>query len=237
MFKLLLFLLSILTFPLFSADKDDYVVCIHGFMGAPWNMHFLEKNLRREGWDVVNWKYASRDRFIAEHAEQLVQNLIDLAEVKAGQPIHFVTHSMGALVLLAALNHPLCPQEAKIGKIVLIAPPLKGTHWGRWIGQFSVARWIAKDFSGRELMTKSNFDDLGNYPDSLEGVLVIAGTLGFNPFLEGKNDGTVALHETFLSIPHEHVVINRGHKTIVFSKKVYGLISQFLENNSSRERT
>ncbi len=83
-------------------------------------------------------------------------------------------------------------------------------------------------------MTKSNFDDFGNYPDSLEGVLVIAGTLGFNPFLEGKNDGTVALHETFLSIPHEHVVINRGHKTIVFSKKVYGLISRFLENNSSR---
>jgi len=219
----------ILGHSLFSAEKGDTLVCVHGFMGAPWNMHFLAKNLRRDGWDVVNWKYPSRDRTISEHGEQFLLKLIDLAERKPGQPIHFVTHSLGGLVLLSALNHPSCPQEAKIGKVVLIAPPIKGSSWGRWVGQFSLARWLAKDFSGHELMTQLNFDDLGNFPDSLEHILVIAGSLGINPLLPKGNDGTLAIHETFLSTPHEHVVVKRGHKTIVFSKKVCGLILQFFE--------
>jgi pimeloyl-ACP methyl ester carboxylesterase len=229
LFKILLFCLLLLTCSLFSAEKNDYLLCIHGFMGSHWNMRFLEKNLRKEGWDVINWTYPSRECYISEHAEQLVQDLIDLAAKKPGQPIHFVTHSMGALVLLASLNQPLCPQEAKIGKVILIAPPSQGTYWGRWIGQFSLARWAAKGFSGQELMTKSSFNDLGNYPHSLEGVLVISGSLGFNPLLAGKNDGTVSVQETLLSTPHEHVLIRRGHKTIVFSKKTYGVIRQFLE--------
>ena len=78
-------------------------------------------------------------------------------------------------------------------------------------------------------MTKSQFEYLGNYPSSLEGVLVIAGSLGFNPLLEGKNDGTLAVGETFLSTPHEHIVVKQGHKTMLLSKKTYSLISRFLK--------
>lgn len=204
-------------------------------MGAPWNMHYIEKNLKKDCWDATNWKYSSRDCFIEQHAEKLVCYLTELANQKPNQPIHFVAHSMGGLVLLAALNHPLCPKEAKIGKLVLLAPPIKGSYWGRWLGQFSFARHIAKDFSGHELMTKTQFDYLGNYPSSLEGVLVIAGSLGFNPLLKGENDGTLAVSETLLSTPHEHVIIKRGHKTIVFGKETYRLISRFLQD-SDRDR-
>ncbi len=235
MFKAFIFLLLGLIPSLFCAEKEGSVVCIHGFLGAPWNMRFLEKNLEKDGWEVVNWKYPSRDRFIAEHGKQLVQDLIEIAEKKPGQPIHFVTHSMGSLVLLAALNHPQCPKEAKIGKVVLIAPPIQGSHFGRWLGKFSPARWMAKGFSGNELMTKSSFDDLGNYPASLQDILVIAGTLGFNPMLNGVNDGTVALQETTLPVPHKRVTIKRGHKTIVFSKRVYDLTRDFLEKQRSEK--
>lgn len=230
LFKIVTFFLFLIP-SIFAISKEESVVCIHGFMGASWNMHFLEKKLRKDGWDTINWHYPSRDRFIEEHAKELVSYLISLVDRKPKTPIHFVAHSMGSLVLLAALNDPLCPQEAKVGKVVLLAPPLKGSYWARWVGQFSLIRWIAKDFSGYELMTKPNFDDLGNYPSSLEGVLVIAGSLGFNPICGEKNDGTLALKETFLSTPHERAEIKRGHKTIIFSKKAHTLISQFLKNN------
>ena len=53
---------------LFSSTKEDYVVCIHGFLGAPWNMRPLEKSLKKDKWDVVNWGYPSRERLIEEHA-------------------------------------------------------------------------------------------------------------------------------------------------------------------------
>lgn len=230
MFKLLIIFVFLIP-SLFAINKREQVVCLHGFMGAPWNMHFIEKRLKRDQWNAVTWQYSSRDCFIEEHAEKFVFYLIELASHNHNQPIHFVAHSMGGLVLLAALNHPLCPQEAKIGKVVLLAPPARGTHFGRWMGQFSLAKWIAKDFSGQELMTKTQFDYLGKYPSSLEGVLVIAGSLGFNPLLEKRNDGTLAVSETCLSTPHKHVVIKRGHKTIIFGKRIYHLISQFLESN------
>jgi len=221
--------LTVLSNCLFASEKKQTVVCLHGFLGASWNMRFIEKNLNKDHWNAVSWEYPSRERYIEEHGKKLVPYLKELAKTKPGQPIHFVAHSMGSLVLLVALNHPECPREAKIGKVVLLAPPLKGSVWGRWLNQFSIAKHLAKEFSGHQLMTKSDFSDLGNYPDSLQDVLVIAGSFGFNPMISGQNDGTLAVQETVLPTPHRHVVIARGHKTIIFSKKAYVLIKSFLE--------
>lgn len=231
--KKIYFFLIISSFSLFSTETNPSVVCIHGFLGGKWTMHYLGKNIKREGFDVLNWKYPSTKRSIQSHSHHLVQELRSISENKPNKPIHFVTHSMGALVLLGALNHPNCPKEAKIGKLILISPPLKGSKWGRWLHRFSLIRWLAKDFSGKELMTQENFDYLGEYPHSIQNILVIAGTFGFNPFLKGKNDGTLLLEETFLSTSHERIVVNRGHKTIVFSKKVCGIILDFLSFDKS----
>lgn len=233
MLKKIFLVVIILVCPIFSVEKDQSVVCLHGFMGSPWNMSFLKKNLKKDGWDVVNWGYPSRDKYIRQHADELVLELVNLSRKRPGKPIHFVTHSMGSLVLLSALNHPDCPYEAKIGKIALIAPPLKGASWGRWLGKFSFARLIAKGFSGKELMEKPNFDELGNYPQSLDEILVIAGNLGVNPFIKGRNDGMVAVEETDLPVPHKRVVLLRGHKTIIFSKKVCSLVCEFLRQDTN----
>lgn len=209
--------------------SDDFVVCIHGIMGGPWCMKFLEKNLKQDGWNVVNWGYPSTDDYIKNHGEILVKQLNILAMEKPNRPIHFVTHSMGSLVLLAALNHPDAPLEAKIGRMVLIAPPLQGSAWARWLGKFAIARRILKNYSGKELMTMHNYlEAFGDYPSSIEKTLVIAGSLGFNPILKEANDGTVAVKETFLLSPHELVIVKSGHKTIFYSKKVSKLTREFL---------
>ena len=224
-----LIMLSLTFASVFSAEKDETVVCIHGFMGGQWSMRYIEKKLTRDGWDVVNWEYPSRQAFIRDHASHLVEELQSVVKQKPGKPVNFVVHSMGSLVLLSALNMPNCPEEAKQGEIVLITPPLQGASYGRWLNQFSLARSVAKDFSGAELLTKENFKDLGEYPQTIQRILVIAGSLGFNPVIRGQNDGTVAVDETQMSRPHERVVIRRGHKTIVFSPRVYKIISSFFK--------
>ena len=213
-------------------DSKCWVVCIHGFLGSTWNMCFLAKNLRKNQWDVDNWRYSSRENLISEHGAKLAQHLIKLAKKRPKKPIHFVAHSMGALVLLSALNHSLCPEEAKVGRIALVAPLLKGSSWARWLGQFSFFRWFLKDFSGKELTQETNFDKFGTYPDSLEKILVITGKASINPFFEEENDGTLSIYETSLDQPHERFVVNCGHKTILFSKKVCWLISNFFLRNS-----
>ncbi|MEM7175514.1 MAG: alpha/beta fold hydrolase [Chlamydiota bacterium] len=213
-------------------DNKCWLVCIHGFLGSPWNMCFLAKNLRKNQWDVDNWRYSSRKLCISEHGAQLAQHLAKLAKKRPQKPIHFVAHSMGALVLLSALNHPSCPEEAKLGRVALIAPLLKGSSWARWLGQFSLVKWFLKDFSGRELIEESDFSRLGSYPDSLEKILVVAGKASVNPFFKEENDGTISIYETFLEQPHERFVVNCGHKTILLSKKVCHLVSNFFLKDS-----
>ena len=128
-------------------------------------MNFLEKNLKQDNWNVVNWGYPSRDDLIEAHGKALVKELISLSKNRPDKPIHFVTHSRGSLVLLAALNHPDAPIEAKIGRVVLIAPPLQGSKWARWVSQFAIIRSILKKFAGKELSTETDyFNFLGKYP-------------------------------------------------------------------------
>ena len=230
--KKFLFLFVIFSFSLFATEKHSPIVCIHGFMGGPWCMHFIAKNLVKDGWHVINWSYPSRNDSIQAHAEKLIIELNCIVQQYPNEPIHFVTHSMGSLVLLKALQHQDCPKEAKIGKVVLMAPPAKGSIFARWLHKFAWARWIAKEFAGKELMTTENFEGEKTYPESLNKILVIAGTFGINPICKGENDGTVGVNETFLTCPHEHISVRWGHKTMIFSKKVCGVIRSFFLEDS-----
>lgn len=211
-------------------EAKQPLVCIHGILGAPWNMHLYAKNFARKGFIVTNWGYPSREKNIEEHGANLAQELKKIARQNPGEPIYFLGHSMGCLVIRSALNHPDCPKEAKIGRAVLLAPPNKGSTYARFLNSFSFPRWIAQDWAGKQLFTKKNFDYLGEFPDTMDKVMVIAGTFGLNPFIKGDNDGSVAVEETKLNTPHKLVTINRGHHTIVMSKDVYGLALNFFKN-------
>jgi len=216
------FLLAlIVSFSLLAQEDQQQLVCIHGFLGATWNMHLLSKNFTKKGWDVTNWGYSSREKTIKSHSKDLVLELCKLAKKQPGKAMDFLAHSMGCLVLRAALNHPDCPHEAKIGKAVLLAPPNKGSAYAQFLNGFSLIRSFAKEMSGKELLTEGDFEHLGQMPSSMENVLVIAGNGGYNPVIVGENDGTVAVSETCLSTPHQHIVLNTGHKTILFNKDTF----------------
>ncbi|MBA3957439.1 MAG: hypothetical protein H0X51_03460 [Parachlamydiaceae bacterium] len=207
--------------------KNEKLITIHGFFGSPWNMYFLVKPLEKEQMSISHWGYASRDKKIQEHAEDLVRQLQEEAVQNPGKPINFLTHSMGGLILRAGLNHPDCPLEAKVGRAVLLAPPNQGAVWGRMIAEFSLANYIGRDQSGKELMTERDFEHLGQFPDTME-VMVIAGNFSLNVLIPGENDGTVAVEETYLTTPHQHVIIKQGHKSILLSKQASELAKDFL---------
>lgn len=223
------FLLLLFSFSTSSLIAKERLVCIHGIMGSPWSLYLYAKNFRKEGFEVTNWGYPSRSKKIEEHAADLVVELQKIAKDKPKEPIHFLGHSLGCLVIRCALNHPDCPQEAKIGRAVLLAPPNKGSSFARYLNGFPLPRMIASNFSGKQLFTKESFDDLGKFPDTMEEVLVIAGTLGINPFIEGSNDGAVSVEETALETPHKRITINRGHNSIVLSKDVFGYALNFFK--------
>ncbi len=222
------FVLTISPIVIFSCEERPTVVCIHGFFGSEWNMLYFRKHLLKDGWNVVNWGYPSRSATIKTHSEKLVLDLQQISQDHPGEPISFVAHSMGSLVLRAALNHHACPNEAQMGQIVLLAPPNQGSSYARMIAKLSLGRILLKEYAGLELSSKLDFDHLGEFPKTAN-VLVISGDSGWNPFLKGKNDGTLSLEETRLNSPHVSKEISTGHKTILISKKALFLAQEFLK--------
>jgi len=206
---------------------DETVVGVHGIFGNPTSLQFIVSGLKKEGREIINWGYPSRSKMIEQHGADLVQKVLRaVAEKHPGKPIHFVVHSMGGLVLRAALSHPDCPQEAKMGKAVLLGTPNKSPSWGRYLGQFELPKKFG-GIAGQQLMSQEGFDSIGELPSTVDA-LVIAGSAGINPFISGENDGTVAVEETHLKTPHRHIVLKTGHKLMLLDRKVRSAVAEFL---------
>ncbi|MCC5833047.1 MAG: alpha/beta hydrolase [Chlamydiales bacterium] len=218
----------------FLQAQEGSLVCLHGFFRSYRCMIPMGNTLKREGLEVYLWDYQSRQETIESHAQNLVEILKEIAKNKPGEPIHFTTHSFGGIILRSAVNLPDCPQEAKIGKAVLLAPPNKGAHLAHKANGCPVVRWFFGKKAGMQLLTynEHEMNSLGNFPDTMD-VMVIAGDKGnrfLGLFVNGPNDGKVLVEETRLPTPHEHRVLNVSHHWIMTSREVIKLTKEFILN-------
>ena len=199
-----------------SGSRRGTLVCVPGFLRGKGCLWAAGRALQADGWRVEHWAYPSRERTIARHAERLTAELNRIASAHPGEPIAFVTHSLGGLVVRAALNRPDSPTEARAGVAVLMAPPNRGSVLARRLRGSSLARLGFGPASGRELMEAEDFDGLGSFPEGMR-VLVVAGDFGFNPWIPGPDDGKVGVEETRLGTPHAFLKVHAGHSWIGWS--------------------
>jgi pimeloyl-ACP methyl ester carboxylesterase len=155
-----------------------------------------------------------------------------IAQQHPGEPINFVTHSLGGLIVRATVNHPKCPYEAKIGKAILLAPPNQGAALARRFQGCPMIRWIFGKKAGTQLLTYSAEDmsNLGQFPQTMQ-VMVIAGEKGtffYRHWEPVDNDGKVSVEETRLNSPHDHKVLRVGHSWIMTSRQSIALTKEFL---------
>lgn len=211
--------------------EQEVIICVHGVMRSSASMSYAACSLRKAGYHVENWGYPSRMKTIAEHGVDLAREIKRVSQVYPGRSIYFVTHSMGGLVLRAALNHPECPQIAKEGKAVLYAPPNRGSSFGRQMSSYGFVRQIYGEYSGAELLftEEDGFEKLGTFPETMS-VLVIAGTQSFNPLVSEESDGTVRVAETALKTPFKWETFPVNHTFIMWSPRVLRATVDFLKD-------
>lgn len=193
-------------------SSSHLVILLHGIARSTGTFSKMKKALTAQGYDSVVLSYPSTRATIEEHAKALSGVLNRL---KGTQTISFVTHSMGGLVLRQILaTDSAWKEKIEIGRIVMIAPPNQGSALARALKNSPLYKMIYGD-AGQQLT-----------PETVAGIAklkahqfaVIAGGQadgkGFNPFLDGDDDGTVKVSETHLAGAKDQMVVAALHAFI-----------------------
>jgi hypothetical protein len=212
------------------AHAQECVVLLHGLARTHYAMWWLERRLKQDHYWVVNQGYDSREKPIAE-LTPVVASSITACQQRHATPIHFVTHSLGGILVRSYFQQNKPTED--IGKVVMLAPPNHGSEivdryrqkfWFKWFGPAA--------------------QQLGTHADSLPNRLlpialpvgVIAGDYATNPLFKdlfpGANDGTVSVASTRLNNMQDFIVVDRGHTFIMNSAMVYQQILAFLRTGS-----
>jgi triacylglycerol lipase len=212
------------------------VVLLHGLGRTPRAMWALERAARARGYRVLNLGYASRRGDVAQHAETVARTLRDSAP--AGQ-LHFVTHSLGGIVLRQAVATGQLP-AGRVARVVMLAPPNGGSEVADAFRQRRALRRLGPVVLGPAGA------DLGTGADALVQRLppvpfelgVIAGTRSLNPvfsrLIEGENDGKVSVRRAAVPGMRAFLTVARSHTFLMLAPDVIAQTFTFLETGAFR---
>jgi hypothetical protein len=198
------------------------VFLVHGWGVRAVAMARLASALADEGLTVYNYDYPTSKRNIREHSEIFLTVYRRLLRTEKPAQVCFVTHSMGGILLRAALARMDEAECRRIEAVVMLGPPNRGSVLA-YFGDSRAARGINASLAD---MTPSPDSYVRNIPPPpfLPPVGIVA----------GRFDGKVALSSTLLpdGQPCERIVVPCTHPGLRDPKHTLDPILRFFRSKS-----
>ena len=217
------------------AAASECVVLLHGLARTSMSLNTMQQALEEDGFLTANIDYPSREHAIAELADIAVEQ--GLATCRAGedvQKIHFVTHSLGGILVRQYLSEEAIPE---LGRVVMLGPPNQGSNAADDLDGVPGFDWINGP-AGRQLGKGEESVPLALGPVDFE-LGVIAGDRTIDPItsyvLPDPDDGRVSVEDTKIDGMDDFVVVNHSHAFMMSMDEPIKLTKLFLRTGSFTE--
>lgn len=212
----------------------QHVILLHGVWFNRTVMALLASRIRKAGFQTHCPSYPSikespsgNARYLHDYLQSLSLDRQDAKE----QPVHFVAHSLGGLVVLNFLDQfPDFPIE----RVVLLGSPVLGSDSARRLLEFPLgSRMLGHSIDEDGLLNGVSFKQEGR-----QEIGMIAGTLAFGlgtllgsgGHQKGPNDGAVSVSETKMPGLTDHICVRVSHSGLLVSRQVAEQTCIFLKS-------
>ncbi len=219
--------------PCYSSQSTDSecVVLLHGLARTRYSMNKMETRLKGEGYKVVNFDYPSRKHPIEELSEKVLPEAIKICRENKPVKIHFVTHSLGGILLRYYLKKHEMPD---LGRSVMLSPPNKGSE---------VVDKLRNNYFFKALNGPAG-SQLGTDETSIPIILgkvdfdlgVITGDRSINfinsGLIPGSDDGKVSVERAKVEGMREFLIVHTSHPFIMKNNEAIDQTINFLKKGN-----
>lgn len=215
---------------------SEFVILLHGLARSKSSMAKIESRLSAEGYSVINLDYPSRSQTIEETANTILPKAIESCRNAGAKRIHFVTHSMGGIIVRYYLKHH---EMQDLGRIVMLSPPNGGSEVVDKLGQTFIFKWLNGP-AGQQLGTGE--DSLPRQLGDVDyDVGIITGDRSINPIfsliIPGVDDGTISVKSAKVKGMKDFIVIHATHPFIMKNSHAIEHMISFLRSGSFKKRS
>ena len=197
----------------------------------------MTEAINEAGFTAVNIDYPSREYPIEALAPMAVGRGLVLCEsAGAIEKIHFVTHSLGGILVRNYLSNHKIP---RLGRVVMLGPPNQGSAAVDELGDIPGVDWINGP-AGRQLGKGEESVPLQLGSAEFE-LGVIAGNRTIDPIvsavLDDPDDGRVSVEDTKLEGMNDFIIVAHSHAFMMRLELPIELTIRFLKTGSFIEMT
>ena len=214
-------------------EGAESVIVLHGLRRTPASMAILVARLEDAGYGVTSFGYSSTSESMEALIDQL-EAAVALCCADHPEDVHFVTHSMGGVLVRSYLSQQPEPHN---GRVVMLSPPSQGSEIVDAFADSPRLRALFVGPAASELGTDSAgiARKLGPVRFDLG---IITGDKSLSPIgswvIPGPDDGKVAVGRANVEGSADFLVISATHTFIMNRRDVARQVVHFLQNGRFR---